>query len=240
MNIHVLPGDSLSEEFAKTGIKGEIVACRECLVFGDKSGETLEEFWEHRANFIAIEYGGDPIEYRENVAYELEKLLGLARGIEVNLWFEYELFCQANMWFCLSLLEGSEATVFRIEPMNALPDDIWNGFGSLDSSDLVNCFAGRTRLLDDDLEIGADLWKVFRENDRDEIIRLGQYRSPAFPFLKEVCDAAAEIDSRPLAIVRELKAAGITGIESLYPEFQKLAGVYGFGDLQVARLFGSA
>jgi hypothetical protein len=51
---------------------GEVVVCRECLVAGDKSGTTLEEFWERRSNFIALEYAGDPIEYQENVAYELE------------------------------------------------------------------------------------------------------------------------------------------------------------------------
>ena len=85
MNMHVLPGDSLAAEFRKTRLDGEVVVCRECLVAGDKSGTTLDEFWERRANFIALEYAGDPIEYQENVAYELERLIGLPAGTEVNL-----------------------------------------------------------------------------------------------------------------------------------------------------------
>ena len=236
MSIHVLPGDSLVAEFNKTGIDGEVVVCRECLVAGDRSGTTLDEFWDRRANFIALEYGGDPIEYQENVAYELEKLIGLPADTEVNLWFEYELFCQVNMWFCLDLLKGSDVRVFRIEPLNASPDDIWKGFGKLEAVDLVNCYEGRTQFSEEDIAMGSQLWEAFRQEDLDELRRLGEYRSPCFPFLKEVCEAAAEIGSRPAEIVRELKASGLNELESLFPEFQKRAGVYGYGDLQVARL----
>lgn len=240
MNVHVLPGDSLASEFKKAKIEGEVVICRECLVAGDKSGATLEEFWEHRANFIALEYGGDPIEYQENVAYELEKLIGLPAGTEVNLWFEYELFCQANMWFCLDLLKGTEAAVFRVEPPNAAPDDIWNGFGNSRAADLTTCYEGRTRFSDRDIQAGTELWRAFRQSDASALLRLGEYRSPCFPLLKEVCEAAAEIELRPAQIVRELKADGLDRIDSLFPEFRKRAGVYGFGDLQVERLMANA
>ncbi len=239
MNIHVLPGDSLVGEFRRTGIQGEVIVCRECLVAGDKSGLTLEEFWDRRANFIALEYAGDPIEYRENVAYELEKLIGLPPGTEVNLWFEYELFCQVNMWFCLDLLKDSEASIYRIEPVNVLPDEIWHGFSKLNASELVTCFNGRTRLCAEDITTGSRLWNSFRTNSVGEMIRSGSYRSPAFPFLQEVCEAAAEIESRPAEIVRALKAEGLNDIELLLPEFQKRAGIYGFGDLQVGRLLAN-
>ena len=240
MNLHVLPGDSLTPGFKETGIEGEVIVCRECLVTGDKSGATLEEFWDRRSNFIALEYGGDPIEYQENVAYELERLIGLPAGSEVNLWFEYELFCQANMWFCLDLLMNSEARVFRIEPLNASPDDIWKGFGKLDAAELVNCYEGRTAVSDEDIETGSKLWNAFREGNAEKLVQLGDHRSPCFPFLKEVCEAAAVIDSLPIEIVRQIKDDGKNEIETVFPEFQKQAGVYGFGDLQVENLLRNA
>ena len=240
MILHVLPGDSLAEEFKKTGIEGEIVVCRECLVTGDKSGTTLDEFWDRRSNFIALEYGGDPIEYQENVAYELERLIGLSKGSEVNLWFEYELFCQVNMWFCLDLLKNSEAAVFRVEPLNASPDDIWKGFGKFDAAELANCYDGRTQFSEEDIDTGSRLWNAFRDDNAAELLRLGEYRSPCFPFLKEVCEAAAVIDSRPIDIVRQIKNDGKNEIETVFPEFQKRAGVYGFGDLQVEHLLRNA
>ncbi len=240
MIYHVLPGDSLAADFRKTGIEGEVIVCRECLVAGDKSGTTLEEFWDRRANFIALEYGGDPIEYQENVAYELERLIGLEPGDEVNLWFEYELFCQANMWFCLDLLKTPDAHVYRVEPLNASPDDVWRGFGKLDAAELVNCYEGRIEFSDDDIETGSKLWNAFRAGDAAQLLQLGEYRSPCFPFLEEVCEAASVIDSKPIDIIRQLKSAGKGDIESVFPEFQKQAGVYGYGDLQVELLLRNA
>lgn len=236
MKIHVLPGDSLSADFRKSGIEGDVVVFRECLVVGDLTGSTLEEFWDTQANFTSIEYGGDPIEYREYVAYELERLIDLSADDEVNLWFEYELFCQTNMWFCLDLLKDTPASVYRVEPMDASPDDVWKGFVNVSPESLAECYGSRTLFSSDDIETGSRLWSAFRDRDSSLLLKLGDRRSPCFPFLKEVCDAAAEIDSRPAEVVRQLKELGHKDIDSLFPEFKKRAGVYGFGDLQVARL----
>jgi hypothetical protein len=240
MIVHVLPGDSLVEEFKKAGIDGEVIVCRECFVVGDLTGETLDEFWRSRANFLELEYAGDPIEYQEGVAYELERLIDLPADGEVNLWFEYELFCQANMWFCLDLLKTSNTNVYRVAPVNASPDDVWKGFGEHDAKDLTNCFESRIDFSPDDIAMGSRLWDAFRKRDSAKLRELGEYRSPCFPFLKEVCDAAAEIETRPAGIVSELKSAGLKEIETVFPEFQKRAGVYGFGDLQVEHLIAKS
>ena len=236
MNYHVLPGDSLVPTFEHSGIGGEVIVCRECFVAGDLDGETLDEFWQRRANFIEIEYSGDPIEYQESVADQLERLLEAGPGDEVNLWFEYELFCSANMWFCLDLLKNSEANIYRVMPAETSPDDVWAGFGQCQPEDLIRGFDSRVQFAQEDLRIGSDLWNAFRRRDSDTIRALGSYRSTCFPFLQEVCTAAAEIDSEPIEIVRELKASGLRDLAGLFPEFRKRAGVYGFGDTQVASL----
>ncbi|MBK9164966.1 MAG: hypothetical protein IPM21_13875 [Acidobacteria bacterium] len=239
MIIHVLPGDSLVEEFAKTGIEGETIVFREALIVGDICAETLDEFWDIRANFLNLEYGEDPIDYREKVAYKVERLTYLPEDAEVNLWFEYELFCQANMWFCLDLL-NDHGNVYRVAPLNASPDDAWKGFGNHSFEDLKECSQARQRFSDEDLKVGRKLWAAFRSRDGEELRSLGEYRSPVFPFLKEVADAAAEIETRPIELIRELKSEGLKEMKEIFPEFQKRAGVYGFGDLQVERLLHSA
>jgi hypothetical protein len=240
MIIHVLPGDAYASEFNESGLDGEVVYCRECLVIGDVSGETLEEFWDRRSNFIAIECGGDPIDYQENVAYELERLIGLPPEAEVNLWFEYELFCQVNMWFCMDLLQRFEGPVYRVEPLNVAPDDIWKGFAKMNGAALRSCYDGRTRVTTKDLGIGSELWAAFRERNSRRLLELGEYVSPAFPMLRMVCEAAAELETRPAHIVRELQGKGLTTLDVLFPAFQQEAGVYGFGDTQVARLMDAA
>ena len=136
--------------------------------------------------------------------------------------------------------EEFRGAVFRVEPLNVSPDDIWKGFGKLDTADLVNCLEGRTRFSAEDIDIGSRLWAAFRDHNAAELLRLGEHRSPCFPFLKEVCEAAIEIDTRPIEIVQQLRSEGKEDIENVFPEFQKRAGVYGFGDLQVEQLLRNA
>ena len=118
MKIHVLAGDALAESFKNCAIEGEIIVCRECLVEGDVKAASLEEFWQTRAAFITNNYGEKEEEYFQNSVSEFEKLKALATSdTEVNLWFEFELFCQVNLWFCLYLLQESKAKIFRVAPI---------------------------------------------------------------------------------------------------------------------------
>src|SRR5262245_14012207 len=113
MIYHVLPGDAQVEAFRASGIEGELLVCREALVEGDISGETVDEFFINRASFVNGAYDEDPANYNAEVASQFKKLLDVDDGDEINLWFEYELFCAANMWFCLDLLSKTEADVYR-------------------------------------------------------------------------------------------------------------------------------
>lgn len=236
MIYHVLPGDAQVEEFKKTGIEGKAVVCREAFIAGPILYEDLDEFWGQRARFTLAAYGEDEIVYQEKVADELLRLMDAEYGDEVNLWFEYELFCAVNMWFCLDLLKGSGAKVFRVFPQMSTFDDVWKGFSSHSPTDLADCFDGRVEFSAEDMETATRAWEAFGERDGKELLAVGEYRSSAFPFLKEVCEAAAEIETRPFEIVREIMGTGLTGLSEIYPEFQKRAGVYGFGDLQVEKL----
>ena len=236
MIYHVLPGDAQVEEFRKTGIEGEMIVFREAFIAGPIDAADVDEFWDRRAHYILSEYGEDEIEYQEKVADEILRLGEAAEGDEVNLWFEFELFCGVNFWFCLDQLKGSGARLYRVSPVNASPDNVWDGFGQHTADDLRACFDSRIELTDEDIETGAKLWAAFRDRDAERLRELNDYRSPAFPFLKEVCKAASEIETRPAEIVAEIVRSGKHGIDEVFPEFRSRAGVYGFGDLQVEKL----
>lgn len=233
---HILPGDSLVEEFNKTGIEGDVIVLREAFVRGPIDAQDEEAFWNERANFIMSEYGEDEIDYHEKVADEILKIEDITDEDEVCLWFEYELFCSVNMWFCINRLRRSGAKLFRVAPANAEPDAVWDGFAAHDAEALNSAFAARTAFTAEDIDMGKELWAGFASRDAERLKELGQYRSPVFPFLAEVSVAAAEIEVRPKQIVDEIIADGFSGIENIFPEFRKRAGVYGFGDSQVERL----
>jgi hypothetical protein len=236
MIYHVLPGDAQVEAFKRSGIDGEMLVCRECLVEGDISGDTLDEFFTNRAAFINDTYDDDPSNYNANVASQLRKLPDLTNSDQVNVWFEYELFCAANMWFCLDLLSKTGAAVFRVEPSYLSADDRWNGFGGATADDMRKCYDVRKRLSCDDIDLGSKLWIAFKGRDNDSLRRFAASRFDAFPYLAEVCDAATERETRPAAIIADIQKEGAADLDLLFVEFRKRAGVYGYGDSQIKRI----
>ncbi len=236
MIYHVLPGDAQVEAFKRTGIAGELIVCREALVSGPIDAENLESFWHERAAFILSEYGEDEIEYHDKVAGELSKLCDMTVDDEVNLWFEYELFCSVNLWFCLALLSATDATVFRVEPSGLAEKDRWNGFATFDPPALIASFEHRTELTPRDVKLGAAFWDAYRHKDHGELKRLAGNETIAFPHVVEVVAAAAEQETRPAQILREIAAVGEKDFGKIFREFKKRAGVYGYGDLQVEAL----
>ena len=236
MKLHVLPGEAQHKDFIETGIEGEVVVCNEAFIFGPADTSDIDLFWDERAQYIFTEYGEDPIDYHEKVADQLARIDEVSGGSDVTLWFEYELFCSVNMWFCLDRLKGSGASVYRAAPKDLSPENVWDGFGKHDASMMQDCFDARIKFSEEDIEVGSRLWQAYGKKDYETLRELSEYRSPCFPFLKEVCLAAIEIDTYPREVVAEIKAEGFTEFEKVFVEFRRRAGVYGFGDLQVERL----
>lgn len=236
MIYHVLPGDAQVADFNNTGIEGDVIVCRECLAVGDVDAVSLADFWDQRARFIAAEYGEDEIEYHEKVADQLAKLLDADEDDEVNLWFEYELFCSVNYWFCLYLLSETSARVFRVEPHQLSYENRWDGFAQFEAPDLKKSFSKRIELSREDIDLGRELWLAFRSNNNERLVTLSVGESKAFPSLAEVCDAAVERHARPGEFVAEIMFEGKQTLEEVFPEFRTRAGVYGYGDTQVQKL----
>ncbi|MBV9242618.1 MAG: hypothetical protein JO314_11480 [Acidobacteria bacterium] len=237
MIYHVLPGDAQVPEFKASGVQGEMIVCREALIHGPIDAEDLEQFWNERAQFIVGQWGEDEIAYHDTVARELSRLQDVSGSDEVNLWFEYELFCSVNMWFCLWLLKDTGSTVYRIEPLGHDVEKRWDGFGGFTADEMRAAFELRTRVSQEQVELGADLWQAYRTNDHSRLKQLAsKCDTDCFPYLKEVAAAAAEEDIHPLEVLKEIRARGIHDFQDVFAEFKKRAGVYGYGDLQVKQL----
>lgn len=237
MILHVLPGDATVDKFEASGIGGEIAVCRECLLVGDLSGSTLPEFWENRERFLSVEYPDNSVDYHETVVSEFAKLTAASADSEINLWFEYELFCQANMWFCLSLLAESTADIYRVAPVTLAEADTWDGFANLTTADLKDCFAARVKFSRSDIQLGARLWSAFRKSDHATLEALSGTEAPALPKLRDACLAAIERESRPKRIVGEIIQNGESDFDVILREFKSRAGEYGYGDSQVKKVW---
>ena len=237
---HILNGDALKEQFPKE-IPGERIVARECLVDGNVAGDTLDRFFRTRAQFIT-EFYGDASEqdyYRESVA-EFEKIRSLPDHAIINLWFEDDLFCQVNFWFVVYLLSttGSHHQVFLVRPDTHTP----YGFGALDRAGLISLHGRRVPLWESDKVAG--LWIAYQKGDTDELLSLAKALEATYPFILPAVKAhvdripAEGNKGRParslLQIMNELNTDEFGPV---FREFCKRESIYGFGDLQVKRLY---
>lgn len=243
MIYQVLNGDALAYSFPAAGINGDVIVCREGLIDGDLEGGDLPGFWRTRAAFMGL----PDDEYHRMVVAEFEKILAAPEGTEFNLWFEFDLFCQVNMWFVLSLLAGMavEKKVYVVYTSWLSREDkhFWNGFGPATTEQLMEAFDNRILLSGADIRFGHDLWAAYKNADLAELRRLSHFGTAAFPYVQEVVEA--HIDrfpengqtGRPERVLAAIMKNGLTDFKIVFREFWNSESIYGFGDLQLMPLY---
>jgi len=243
MIYNILNGDSLAFSFSDTKIEGDIIVVREALIEGDLSGDDLHAFWQARAKYIGL----TEADYENKVAKEFEKIINAPDDAEFNLWFEYDLFCQVNMWFVLSLINGLsiKKKVYAVYTsyLDRTDKQFWNGFGPANSSDLLICLADKIPLNGVDLQLGQDLWTAYKTGNLQELVRLAKNQSPAFPYLQEVVKAHIDrfpkdgTKGRPEKVIEDITQNISTDFLKVLQEFWNRESIYGFGDTQLKQLY---
>ncbi|HSF45461.1 MAG TPA: hypothetical protein VLA58_05600 [Chitinophagaceae bacterium] len=243
MIYHILNGDSLAYSFSDAKIEGEIIVVREGLIEGDLTGNDLNGFWHSRAKIMGL----DDTEYHNKVASEFERMLKAPDESEFNLWFEYDLFCQVNMWFVISIINGMSINrkVYAVYTsyLDRSNKHFWNGFGPANSVQLQECFTNRILLDHDHLQLGHELWTSYKSNQFEELIRLAGNESFAYPYLDEVVQAHIDrfppdgADGRPEKVIEDIVKNVSTDFHRVLEEFWNRESIYGFGDTQLKHLY---
>ena len=239
---HTLNGDALKAQFPSQ-IKGDIIIARECLVDGDVNGSTPEEIYATRAKFISGAYDGyTEQDYYKKTVPEFEKIRQIPKHSEINLWFEDDLFCQVNLWFVLYLLQDKfeSSQVYLVRPTPAKEF----GFGGMNEAELIEAFEKRIRIEYAEYNELKKLWKYYQNSDFEGLMEIAEKYKVQFPFLRPAVQAHIERFpedgslGRPeqslLSIMRELQTDQFAPV---FREFCKRENIYGFGDLQVKRMW---
>ncbi len=237
MPIHILNGDALASKFP---LDEPVIIFRECLIEGPKSSPNLSDFWTDRAKYITQAFDTTPVEYHENVVRELSRLSDT--GEEICCWFEFDLFCQVNLWFVIHYIDRfiKHSTVSIVQP-DPLRDMQWKGFGFLDAGQLLERYVNRTKADQSELRLATALWDAYRKDDFRMLQDLSKHKSPCFPKLEEVINAHRQRFpkkgyGRPKQKLLDIKGRGITQFEKIFSAFQETESIYGFGDTQVKRM----
>ena len=243
MIYHILNGDSLAYSFPDTEIEGHTIVVREALIDGNLSGQNLHDFWKARAK----DSGLTESEYHNNVVKEFEKIINASTDSEFNLWFEYDLFCQVNMWFVISIINSLPITkkVYAVYTsyLDKTSKQFWNGFGSANSDELKACYANRISLNETDMRLGYHLWETYKNGDLDELTNLSKNQCSAFPYLQEVVKAHVDrfpkdgTKGRPERVLEDITQNISTDFHEVFKEFWKRESIYGFGDIQLKHLY---
>lgn len=243
MLYNILNGDSLAYSFPEAKIKGDFIVVREALIDGELSGDNLHDFWQSRAKHLKT----TAAEYNNSVVKEFEKIMNAPDNSDFNLWFEYDLFCQVNMWFVISIITSLpiKKNVFAVYPsyLDKTSKQFWNGFGPANSNELKTCYADKIPLSEADLNFGQRLWSAYKNGNLEELTDLSKHPSLAFPYLQEVVKAHVDrfpkdgTKGRPEKIIEDITKNISTDFGKVCEEFWKRESIYGFGDTQLKSLY---
>ncbi|MFT3705549.1 MAG: hypothetical protein QM802_24480 [Agriterribacter sp.] len=243
MVYNILNGDALAYSFPDASIEGEMIVVREALIEGELSGDDLHGFWRSRARYMKITQA----EYNNTVVKEFEKLINATDNAVFNLWFEYDLFCQVNMWFVIAIINRLpiKKNVFTVYTsyLDKTSKRFWNGFGPANSEELKVCYADRIPLNEADMNFGQELWKAYKNGNLEALTDLSTHQSYAFPYLQEVVKAHVDrfpkdgTKGRPEKVIEDITKNISTDFHKVLQEFWNRESIYGFGDTQVKSLY---
>ncbi|MDT0552307.1 DUF1835 domain-containing protein [Urechidicola vernalis] len=237
-NIHILNGDALLTQFPQE-ILGERIVFRECLVDGPVDSNSLEDLYKFRAKFLNKNYPTISIDdYFNKSAKEIDRINAIPENSVINLWFEDDLFCQVNFWFILYLLKDKGCETFLVRPKKHTQF----GFGSYNSGELIELLKTKTSIsLNQDL---VGLWASYKQNKVKNLITHATTLKQVFPFILNAVIAHVErlptksSKGRPAAsLINIMNDLNPTEFSSVFKEFCKREPNYGFGDLQVKRIY---
>lgn len=238
-------GDALTERFLALGLEGTVIVTREAMISGSLEGNTLVEFYRNRANYLIGPGASDLQQYYAYSVSEFDKICTARDRDRFFLWFGYDLFCFMNMLFVISRIRslGIQKEIRIAYPSFLSEEKVWNDFGKAGVTDLQYSL-DHAIIVDEEHQVLAEkLWLAFRKENLEEIGELSLRQSNAFPYLRSVCKAHIDRFPRngrpgkPEAILSEIIRKGKKDFSSVFVDFQKTQGIYGFGDTQVKEIY---
>lgn len=234
---HILNGDALLEQLPDS-IIGERIVAREALVDGDVHADTLEELFRVRDHFMSESYPGYiEGEYYQKSVPEFNKIQSVPKGAEVNLWFEDDLFCQVNLWFVCHLLNESEHSysVWLIRP----PIHTQYGFGGIPPRKLPELLDKKISISGNEIALLSQLWQAYQKDDLKALQTISLSLTK-LPFVQKAVEVQIDRveNNTPEKIISEIiEELDTNKFGPVFGEFCKRTPQYGFGDLQVKRVF---
>lgn len=166
--LHILNGDSLSEGLQLLNLEGDTFVWREMLCAGPVNAEVGgDRFFENRSSFLKQFFEVPENRYQDAFIRPLQNLAPLNTYTEINLWFEYDLFCHINLLGALAWISqhGFKGKIYHICSGRVKGMPKLMGLSELSEDQLRDHFQHKKLLNSEDLEIANDIWMCYTDND---------------------------------------------------------------------------
>lgn len=244
--LHILNGDSTLYGFEQTGLDGDTLVWREIFSQGPLEEDiSSAHFWRKREEWIEQTFGEKTESYQHKILDELGKL-GEPYD-EINLWFEFDLHCQANLLGVMAYLEQktnlSAPAVYLICPGDFPGKPDFRGMGELNGKELEYLYDNiRERLTEQDFAIAAAAWKAYVSKNADHLQSFIAETNfwGSLHLLKPALEAELkrlQVNENDLSYIEQLLLdnynRGIRTKPEVYLEFWKTEKIYGMGDAEI-------
>jgi hypothetical protein len=241
--LHIHNGDSSAEGARQSSLHGEHFAWREALIDGPTPAGVEGEEWRRlRGQHLAEFYEVDPEETVKELLIQEEKLASYADHDEVVLWFEHDLFCQANLiylinWFSERDLGRTKLSLICVGEFPGRPN--FRGLGELNPVELASLFDGRHEVSKTEKTLAVSAWRAYCSPEPTSIQTLLTTDTAALPFLKpalqlhlqrfpSVGNGLGRIENRSLEFIHD----EVRSFVELFSRFRDVEPTYGLGDSQ--------
>ena len=241
--LHILNGDSLSEGLQSLKLEGDILVWREMLCAGPVNAEVGgDRFFENRSTFLKQFFEVSENRYNDAFIQPLRNITSLETYSEINLWFEYDLFCHINLLGALAWISQHDfkGKVFHICSGRIKGVSKLMGLSELSEDQLKDHFQHKKLLNTEDLKIANDVWMCYTDNDPSLLLPKIKRKS-SFDYLSNCLKSHVERfpNSETGLNVLETHVLKLIDTHTVKSEHQLCGyvlsqqGYYGYGDSQI-------
>lgn len=242
--LHVLNGDSTAHSFNDTGLDGDALVWREIF----SQGPLLEDissaaFWNTRSEWISKTF--NDTHYSQNVIEPLEKLNEAYK--EINLWFEFDLHCQANLLGVMEMIaeraDLSEQAIYLVCPGEFPGKPDFRGMGELNGEELEYLYDNiRVQLTEYDFELANEAWKLYVSGDVAGLEKwlkentfwanMSLLKPAMEAHIKRLRQNEAGLNYLEQKLL-DIYNSGKTTRHAIYQDFWSAEKIYGMGDAEI-------
>jgi hypothetical protein len=244
--LHITNGNSLTDYLRELGFTEDILTWQEMLCEGPTiPAIDSEAFFELRAKFLKSTYDIE-VDTKE-LQKELSKLDHTEKYTEINLWFDYDLFCHINLLGVINLLHQKEIDkpLYLICSGREPGEKNLKGLVELSPEQLKTQYKNKILLTREDIDIAIALWRTYCGTDHN-ILKPYIVTKSNFKYMSNCLKAHLErfpdsksglnkLEANVLKIIRENSVKSEHHLLGYVLNYQ---GYYGFGDTQLKRIIG--